>query len=78
MNEVTNHLIKFLDNDEGMYRDIMSRMGPYKGDLLADYYNAKEFGEEIRDEVIVPGDGLLGHMLGLVEWDQLGKHFLEG
>lgn len=78
-NETTDHLIQWLDNDESMYTMIMEmadEYAPEDGEEV-DFRTARVFGERIRDEVIDPGIGLLGHMLGLVDWSEVGRHFLE-
>lgn len=79
--DITTHLIMYLDNDEGMYTMIMEmadEYAPEDGEEV-DFRTAREFGERILDEVINPdsSDYLLKHLLSSVDWSEVGRHFLE-
>lgn len=74
-NEVTDHLIQWLDNDYAMYTYIRELAGS-AGWVSDDYRDVKAFGEQIKTDVIGEVDPLFDHILGLVEWDEVGRHFL--
>lgn len=79
--DITTHLIMYLDNDEGMYTMIMEmadEYAPEDGEEV-DFRTAREFGERILDEVINPdsSDYLFKHLLRSVDWSEVGRHFLE-
>lgn len=79
--DITTHLIVYLDSDEGMYTMIMEmadEYAPEDGEEV-DFRTAREFGERILDEVINPdsSDYLFKHLLRSVDWSEVGRHFLE-